>query len=107
MRGSPVDVFASSGGAVNALELAARHPGLVHTLVAHEPPIAQFLPDRDEVVATCEAIREQYFREGFGPAMAAFIGLTMHQGPLPAGFATQPGPDVAAFGLPTEDDGSA
>ena len=34
----PVDLFASSGGAVNALALVAAHPDDVHTLVAHEPP---------------------------------------------------------------------
>ena len=32
--GSPVDLFASSGGAVNALALVAAHPELVRTLVA-------------------------------------------------------------------------
>src|SRR5262249_39326473 len=34
----PVDIFASSGGAVNALALVARYPEDVRTLVAHEPP---------------------------------------------------------------------
>ena len=47
----PVDVFASSGGAVNALALVAAHPGDVRTLVAHEPPAAQEVPDRDVVLA--------------------------------------------------------
>src|SRR2546426_8407035 len=42
----PVDIFASSGGADNALALVARHPEQVRTLVAHEPPAAQELPDR-------------------------------------------------------------
>ena len=36
----PVDIFASSGGAVNSLALVARHPEQVRTLVAHEPPDA-------------------------------------------------------------------
>ena len=36
----PVDLFASSGGAINALALVARHPEQVRTLVAHEPPAA-------------------------------------------------------------------
>jgi pimeloyl-ACP methyl ester carboxylesterase len=102
----PVDIFGSSGGAVNGLALVARHPGQVRTLVAHEPPAAQELPDRDEALAACEAIRETYYREGFGPAMARFIALVSYEGPLPAGFAGQPGPDPASFGLPTEDDGS-
>src|SRR5215468_1534639 len=35
----PVDMFASSGGAVTALALVASHPDDVATLVAHEPPI--------------------------------------------------------------------
>ena len=38
--GGPVDLFASSGGAVNALALVAHHPEDVRTLVAHEPPLA-------------------------------------------------------------------
>jgi pimeloyl-ACP methyl ester carboxylesterase len=102
----PVDIFASSGGAVNALALVAKHPEQVRTLVAHEPPAAQELPDREQVLAACEGIHETYQREGFGPAMAKFIALVSCQGPIPAGFADQPGPNPADFGLPTEDDGS-
>ncbi len=47
----PVDLFASSGGAVNALALVARHPEQVRTLVAHEPPLASILPDREGAMA--------------------------------------------------------
>ena len=101
----PVDIFASSGGAVNALALVAKHPEQVHTLVAHEPPAAQELPDREPVLAACEAIHETYQREGFGPAMAKFIALASYEGPIPASFANQPGPNPANFGLPTQDDG--
>ena len=104
--GRPVDIFASSGGAVNALALVASHPEEVRTLVAHEPPAAQELPDREEALAACEAIRETYLRAGFGPAMARFIALVSYEGPFPAGFAKQPDPNPADFGLPTEDDGS-
>jgi len=102
----PADIFASSGGAVNALALVARHPEQVRILVAHEPPSAQELPDREQVLAACEGIKETYLREGFGPAMAKFIALVSYEGPIPAGFADQPGPNPADFGLPTEDDGS-
>ena len=49
--GGPVDLFASSGGAVNALALVARHPDDVRTLVAHEPPLAALLPDRENALA--------------------------------------------------------
>src|SRR4249920_1393487 len=102
----PVDIFASSGGAVNALALVAKHPGQVRILVAHEPPAAQELPDREQALAACEGIKETYQREGFGPGMAKFIALVSYQGPIPAGFADQPGPDPATFGLPAVDDGS-
>jgi len=102
----PADVFGSSGGAVNALALVARHPRLVGTLVAHEPPAAQELPDREPVLAACAGIRESYQRTGFGPAMATFIALVSHAGPIPPGFPGQPAPDPAAFGLPAHDDGS-
>lgn len=101
-----VDLFASSGGAVNALALVAAHPRLVHTLVAHEPPAAAFLPDRDQVLAANRDLGETYQRLGFGPAMAKFIRLVMTEGPLQASYADQPAPDPALFGLPTEDDGS-
>jgi len=104
--GGPVDLFASSGGAVNALALVARHPEDVRTLVAHEPPLGQLLPDRDAALAAARGIRETYQTNGLGPAMAKFIALVMHRGPIPAGFADQPGPDPAMFGLPAEDDGS-
>jgi pimeloyl-ACP methyl ester carboxylesterase len=102
----PVDIFGSSGGAVNALALVASHPEQVRTLVAHEPPSASALPDREEALAACDAIHETYLREGFGPAMAKFIAFVSLEGPIPAGFAGQPGPDPANNGLPAEDDGS-
>ena len=35
----PVEMFASSGGAVTALALVAAHPDDLTTLVAHEPPL--------------------------------------------------------------------
>ena len=102
----PVDIFASSGGAVAGLALVARHPEQVRTLVAHEPPSAQVLPDREQALAAVVDIRETYDREGMGPAMAKFLAVTSLKGPIPADFADQPPPNPADFGLPTEDDGS-
>jgi len=102
----PVDIFATSGGAVNALALVARHPEQVRTLVAHEPPAFKNLPDSEYVLAECVDIHETYLRSGLGPAMAKFIAIAMVQGPLTAEYATRPAPDPASFGLPTEDDGS-
>ena len=102
----PVDLFASSGGAVNALALVARHPDDVRTLVAHEPPLASLVPDRENAMATTRAISETYGRSGWGAGMAHFIAVVSHKGEFPDGFAAQPAPDPAAFGMPTEDDGN-
>src|SRR5205807_9853689 len=79
----PVDIFGSSGGAVNGLALVTAHPEQVHTLVAHEPPIATVLPDRAEALAATDDIHETYRRDGFGPAMAKFIAFTSVRGPTP------------------------
>jgi pimeloyl-ACP methyl ester carboxylesterase len=102
----PVDLFASSGGAVNALALVAAHPEQVRTLVAHEPPIAAVLPDAEYALAACRDVHDTYLRSGFGAGMAKFLALVMHQGEFPADYAERPDPDPAMFGLPTEDDGS-
>ena len=96
--------LASSGGAVNALALVARHPEQVRTLVAHEPPAATVLPDREQALAAVVDIHETYQRNGFGPAMAKFIAVTALKGPIPAGFGDPP-PNPTDFGLPTDDDG--
>jgi pimeloyl-ACP methyl ester carboxylesterase len=100
-----VDIFASSGGAVNAFALVAGHPEKVHSLVAHEPPLATVLPDQQESLAATDAIHRTYERDGFGPAMAKFIAFTSLRGAIPPDFPNQ-APDPADFGLPTEDDGS-
>jgi pimeloyl-ACP methyl ester carboxylesterase len=102
----PVDLFATSGGAVNALALVARHPEDVRSLVAHEPPAAQVVADREAALAATAHIRDTYMRDGLGPAMAKFIALVGMTGPIPDDFAETVNPDPAEFGLPTEDDGT-
>ncbi|MFC0627164.1 alpha/beta fold hydrolase [Kribbella deserti] len=102
----PVELFASSGGAVNALALTAKRPDLVKTVIAHEPPLVALLPDSENALAACEDIYQTYQRDGMGPAMAKFIAITSFQGEFPADYTSQPAPDPAMFGLPTEDDGS-
>ena len=104
--GGPVDLFASSGGAVNALALVAKHPEDVRTLVAHEPPIATVLPDNGNAKAVVRAIQSSYQAGGFGPGMAHFMAVTSHRGEFSDDFASQPAPDPAQFGMPAEDDGS-
>ena len=102
----PVDVFASSGGAVNALAWVADQPEAVATLVAHEPPILTVLPDAERAFAAERAVQERYHAAGWGAGMAAFIGLTTWQGEFTDDYLATPPPDPAGFGLPTEDDGS-
>jgi pimeloyl-ACP methyl ester carboxylesterase len=102
----PVEMFASSGGAVTALALVAAHPDDVITLVAHEPPIISVLPDAEAAERARDAITDAYNAKGMGAGMATFIGLTMWQGEFTDAYFAQPAPDPAAFGLPTEDDGT-
>jgi pimeloyl-ACP methyl ester carboxylesterase len=104
--GGPVDLFATSGGAVNALALVSKHPEDVRTLVAHEPPLASVLPDREHALAVARAVHETYQRSGWGAGMAHFLAVASHRGPFTAEVAGQPAPDPAMFGLPTTDDGS-
>ena len=88
----PVDLFASSGGAVNALALVAAHPEDVRTLVAHEPPLASILPDAENAKAAVRAIARSYQRGGFGAGMAHFIAVVgLTRASSPTGIGTQPG----------------
>jgi pimeloyl-ACP methyl ester carboxylesterase len=102
----PVDVFASSGGAVNVLALCAAHPGDVHVVVAHEPPTFVGLPDEELLVAAVDDMKATYAKDGNGRAMAKFIQLVLGQGELPADYLDHPAPDPSMFGQSAEDDGS-
>ena len=102
----PVELFASSGGAVTALALVAAHPGDVVTLVAHEPPLIPVLPDAAAAERARAAFRDAYEAGGRGAGMAAFIAMTVWQGEFTDEYFAQPVPDPAAFGMPAEDDGS-
>jgi len=102
----PVDVFGSSGGAVNALALVGEHPEDVGTLVAHEPPLLTLLPDADHALAAERDVQAAYHDRGFGAGMARFIALTSWQGEFTDEYASQPDPDPTQFGLPTDDDGA-
>jgi pimeloyl-ACP methyl ester carboxylesterase len=101
----PVELFASSGGAVTALALVAAHPEDVTTLVAHEPPIIPSLPDAEAAERARAAITETYNARGQGAGMAAFMAFASWPGEFTDAYFAQPAPDPAAFGMPTEDDG--
>ena len=97
--GGPADVFASSGGAITGLALAARHPSKVRTLVAHEPPVTELLPDAPQVRAVVDDVVAAYQSHGSGAAWGKFVSLVMHNGPVTeAGVqpATWPPADSAA-----------
>ncbi|MEU1204278.1 alpha/beta hydrolase [Nocardia sp. NPDC005825] len=102
----PVDLFASSGGAVTALALVTAHPGAVTTLVAHEPPIITVLPDAEAAARAQAQVRDAYQAKGSFAGMAAFIALTSWQGEFTDAYFAQPPADPAMFGMPTEDDGT-
>jgi len=104
--GRPVEMFASSGGAVSALALLAAHPGDVTVLVAHEPPLLSLLPDADRAFAAERDVQTTYADKGWGHGMAAFIALTSWTGEFTDDHAASPAPDPATFGLPVDDDGS-
>ncbi len=106
LNAGPVEMFASSGGAVTALALVAAHPDDVLTLVAHEPPLIPVLPDDAAAERARAAVRDAYEAKGSNAGMAAFIAMTSWPGEFTEEYFAQPAPDPAAFGMPTDDDGS-
>jgi len=69
----PALVLGHSGGAVIGLALVERHPELVQTYVAHEPPLVELLPEGDERRKAGQEIYDTYLKEGAGPAMEQFM----------------------------------
>jgi pimeloyl-ACP methyl ester carboxylesterase len=102
----PVEMFASSGGAVTALALVATYPNDVTTLVAHEPPLIPVLPDARAAERARAGVRDVYEAKGSSAGMAAFMAMTSWHGEFTDDYFAQPEPDPAGFGLPTEDHGS-
>jgi pimeloyl-ACP methyl ester carboxylesterase len=102
----PVEMFASSGGAVTALALVAAYPDDVVTLVAHEPPLIAALPDAAAAERARAGFRDAYEANGWGAGMAAFVAMSSWRGEFTEEYFAQPPADPAALGMPTEDDGS-
>jgi pimeloyl-ACP methyl ester carboxylesterase len=103
--GGPVDLFASSGAAVVSFALIAKYPGDVRTAVAHEPPLASLVPDREHALAANQAMNRTYQEKGWGAGMAHFMQVVMHRGPFTAEDAAATPPDPSTFGMPAGDDG--
>jgi pimeloyl-ACP methyl ester carboxylesterase len=102
----PVEMFASSGGAITALEVVATYPADVTTLIAHEPPLITLTPDGPAAVRAWAGVREAYEKRGWGAGMAGFVAMTSWKGEFTDAYFAQPEADPAAFGMPVEDDGS-
>jgi pimeloyl-ACP methyl ester carboxylesterase len=106
LAAGPVEMFASSGGAVAALALVAAYPDDVVTLVAHEPPLITVLPDAEAAKRARAGVRDAYEAKGSGAGMAAFMAMTSWQGEFTDEYFAQPPADPVAFGMTSEDDGS-
>jgi pimeloyl-ACP methyl ester carboxylesterase len=90
----PAFVFGSSGGAVIALELVARHPEQVRTVVPHEPPAPALLPDPARERAAMEEIVRTYRTAGIRPAMQKFMVQTRIRSGPPPPRAGEPTPEM-------------
>jgi pimeloyl-ACP methyl ester carboxylesterase len=75
----PANVYGSSGGGTIGLELVTRHPDLLRTLVAHEAPVMQLLPDAERWRAGFADVYQTYQAEGVFPAMEKF-GAMVEEG---------------------------
>jgi pimeloyl-ACP methyl ester carboxylesterase len=95
----PAVVLGSSGGAVSALALAQAHPEQVHTVIAHEPPLLELLPDREQQRAATEDIVATYLSGDTAGAWAKFLanaGITMTEEEMAFMFPAEPDPQAVA-----------
>jgi pimeloyl-ACP methyl ester carboxylesterase len=92
----PAQVLGCSGGALIGLDLLARHPERVHTLVAHEPPAMNLLADSAGWRAAFQDVEDTYRRDGVGPGMQQFIATAVRtSGPYPKDDEGPPGQEQA------------
>ena len=78
-------IFANSGGATIALELAVEHPEQLETVICHEPPSPYLVPNTAEIKAGMEDVCDTCESEGMFPAMQKFMKLIgIEGGPPPA-----------------------
>jgi clorobiocin/coumermycin A biosynthesis protein CloN7/CouN7 len=99
LGGGPAAVFGSSGGAIVGLALVTAHPGQVRTLVVHEPPVVELLPDSAQVRAEIDDIYATYRADGADKAMQKFFvhaGLTGAMGRAADAPRWQPSPEQMA-----------
>ena len=71
----PAAVLGSSGGAVSVLALAQTRPELLGTVVAHEPPLQELLPDRDDLRERTEDMIATYLGGDVRGAWVRFLRI--------------------------------
>lgn len=74
-------IFGNSGGATIALDLAARHPHVTRTVIAHEPPIPKILPDAAGYLSIFDEIGQVLQAEGWQAAFTLFQTRIAHLPP--------------------------
>jgi pimeloyl-ACP methyl ester carboxylesterase len=87
-------VFGSSGGAMIALELARCHPEQLETVVCHEPPSPDLVPDSARVRAEMQEICDICARQGLWPAMQRFMTVARFEGDAPPPPESEPSPEA-------------
>jgi pimeloyl-ACP methyl ester carboxylesterase len=95
----PAAVLGSSGGAVSVLALAQAHPEQVHTVIAHEPPLIELLPDRAERHAGSEDVISRWLAGDFAGSWRVFLdnaNIHLPEGAFEAMFAAEPDPQTIA-----------
>jgi pimeloyl-ACP methyl ester carboxylesterase len=99
LNAGPAAVLGSSGGAVSALALAQAHPEQVHTVIAHEPPLIELLPDRAERHAGNEDVIARWLAGDHAGSWRAFLdnaNIRLPEGVFEAMFAGEPDPQAIA-----------
>jgi pimeloyl-ACP methyl ester carboxylesterase len=94
----PAYVLGSSGGAQIGLNLAARYPERVRTLVAHEPPCVELLPDAEVHRASGKELDAIYKEHGAQAAMQKFMASAGLDAPPPKDAPPPPLEMKEAFG---------
>ncbi|MCO5555088.1 hypothetical protein L7F22_008628 [Adiantum nelumboides] len=85
----PSAVVGVGVGAVIGLLLAVRHPDLVTTLVAHEPPLPGLVRDPDHE-AGLDRVEELAARDDLGGALRLLTALTSGEDPVEPGYRPEP-----------------
>ncbi|MFD8201335.1 alpha/beta fold hydrolase [Streptomyces sp. NPDC059701] len=70
--GEPARVFGTSSGAIVAVHTLTAHSERIASVVAHEPPVVEVLPDAAEHRALIAHVQNTFRTQGLMPAMAAF-----------------------------------